>query len=88
MCPGRLGIVAIDKNPAGIDIMSSAPGAAEIGIVIYPGAQLAAVHGLTDLFAIADRLATARSGGKGPALRVTHWQTDASAGPGKGRVRL
>lgn len=42
----------------------------EVGIVLYPGVQLAAVHGLTDLFQIADRL-----GGPG-ALRVTHWQLD------------
>jgi transcriptional regulator GlxA family with amidase domain len=47
---------------------------AEIGIVLYPGAQLAAVHGLTDLFAIAGRLAA--PGG----LRTTHWQLDPDAG--------
>jgi len=29
----------------------------EIGILVYPGAQLAAVHGLTDLFSVANRLA-------------------------------
>jgi transcriptional regulator GlxA family with amidase domain len=62
--------------------MSAGPGPAEIGIVVYPGVQLAAVHGLTDLFAIADRLATARNGGTGPALRVTHWQTAAGGNDG------
>jgi transcriptional regulator GlxA family with amidase domain len=54
--------------------MSAPRPRSEIGLLIYPGAQLAAVHGLTDLFAIAERFAD------GPAtapLRVTHWR----AGP-------
>lgn len=50
----------------------------EIGIVVYPGAQQAAVLGLTDLFAIADRAgadrASAENGPKVPRLRVSHWQ--------------
>lgn len=51
----------------------------EIGIVIYPGAQMAAVHGLTDLFLIANRF-SAKTGRDGDApLRVTHW----SFGDGK-----
>ncbi|HWU00038.1 MAG TPA: GlxA family transcriptional regulator [Terriglobales bacterium] len=50
----------------------------EIGIVVYPGAQQAAVLGLTDLFAIADRAAADRAAtGEGaaevPRLRVSHW---------------
>jgi transcriptional regulator GlxA family with amidase domain len=44
----------------------------EIGIVLYPGVQLAAVHGLTDLFFIASRIA-AESRKNGSGLRVTHW---------------
>ncbi len=32
-------------------------GPIEFGILIYPGAQMAAVLGLTDLFAVADQLA-------------------------------
>lgn len=50
----------------------------EIGIVLYPGAQLAAVHGLTDLFGIASRFSAATRRpeaaqiGATP-LRVTHW---------------
>lgn len=44
----------------------------EIGLLIYPGVQLAAVHGLTDLFGIADRLSG--HGRPSPMLRVTHWQ--------------
>ncbi len=54
---------------------------AEIGLLIYPGAQLAAVHGLTDLFRIAGDWAFPRHG-EGPRreIRVTHWQ---SPGPGE-----
>jgi transcriptional regulator GlxA family with amidase domain len=52
----------------------------EVGILVYPGAQLAAVYGLTDLFAVAKRLATARGGGTGTALRVSHFAPDVSGG--------
>lgn len=46
----------------------------EIGIVLYPGAQVACVHGLTDLFRIAANNALDhRPDGRSP-LRVTHWQ--------------
>jgi hypothetical protein len=50
---------------------SSAP---EIGIVNYPGAQVAPILGLTDLFGIASTIALdqRRSGQTG--LRVTHWK--------------
>jgi transcriptional regulator GlxA family with amidase domain len=47
---------------------------AEIGLLLYPGAQLAAIHGLTDLFAVASRLARERGGAGAPSLRVSHWQ--------------
>lgn len=43
----------------------------EIGIVLYPGAQLAAVHGLTDLFCFANRFA-GKVLDRAP-LRVSHW---------------
>jgi len=54
-------------------------GGSEIALLLYPGAQLAAVHGLTDLFAVSDRLAMARIGTDrpqdgAPFLRVSHWQ--------------
>jgi transcriptional regulator GlxA family with amidase domain len=55
----------------------------EVGIVIYPGVQPAAVHGLTDLFAVADTFAADRPG-DGRRLRVTHWRPergDAAADP-------
>ncbi|MCX5478094.1 helix-turn-helix domain-containing protein [Kaistia geumhonensis] len=47
----------------------------EIGILVYPGVQLAAVHGLTDLLTIAANLDAASGTGRG--LSITHW----SAGP-------
>ena len=40
---------------------------AGVGLLLYPGAQAAAVHGLTDLLTVAGRLA-------GTSLRVSHWQ--------------
>jgi transcriptional regulator GlxA family with amidase domain len=46
----------------------------EIGLVLYPGAQLAAVLGMSDLFDFASRTAARRVGQGGPTLRVTHWQ--------------
>lgn len=49
--------------------------AAEIGLVIYPGAQMAAVLGMTDLFNAATELA-GRKGGAGQALRVSHWRLE------------
>ncbi|MDO7898821.1 GlxA family transcriptional regulator [Pseudomonas citrulli] len=48
---------------------------AELGVLIYPGAQLAAVHGLTDLFAVAQRIAAEQSAAQLPRLRVSHWRT-------------
>lgn len=47
----------------------------EIGILLYPGVQAASVHGLTDLFGIAARLALHRNGDGRSLLRVTHWQS-------------
>lgn len=45
----------------------------EIGILVYPGAQMAAVHGLTDLFAVANRMAADLGARRSPLLRVCHW---------------
>ncbi|MCF4166040.1 helix-turn-helix domain-containing protein [Zavarzinia compransoris] len=49
----------------------------EIALLLYPGAQMAAIHGLTDIFAVAGRLARDRLGPEALAPRVCHW----SAGP-------
>lgn len=44
---------------------------AEIGLLIYPDCQLAAVHGLTDLFRIAGEWVAAEDLRR---IRVSHWQ--------------
>jgi len=52
----------------------SASTAHEIGIVHYPGAQMACILGLTDLFGVASTIALdQRRSGQSP-LRVTHWK--------------
>lgn len=58
------------------------PRTSEIGLVLYPGAQQAAVLGLTDLFGVANRMASSRLQTSEPPLRVTHWQqSTADAAP-------
>ncbi|PTL76441.1 GlxA family transcriptional regulator [Vitiosangium sp. GDMCC 1.1324] len=47
---------------------------AGVGLLIYPGAQMSAVHGLTDMFRTANRLAAEKGLSDVPALRVSHWQ--------------
>jgi transcriptional regulator GlxA family with amidase domain len=56
----------------------------EIGILLYPGAQMAAVLGLTDLFAVAQRIAGEHAAAA-PQLRVTQWQLQE---PGGAMVRI
>jgi hypothetical protein len=46
----------------------------EIGIVDYPGAQVACILGLTDLFGIASGIALDQRRSGETALRVTHWK--------------
>jgi len=47
----------------------------EIGILLYPEAQNAAIHGLSDLFRIANRVSDRQvATKKSPTLRITHWQ--------------
>lgn len=53
----------------------------EIGLVLYPGAQQAAVLGMSDLFDFASRTAAQRVQAKAPALRVSHWQPQDSGPP-------
>ncbi|WP_102222903.1 GlxA family transcriptional regulator [Acidimangrovimonas sediminis] len=51
---------------------------AEIGLLIYPDCQLAAVYGLTDLFRIAgDRTSQEVAAGAEREIRVSHWQVGA-----------
>ena len=46
----------------------------EVGIVDYPGAQVACILGLTDLFSIACTIALDQRRSGQTALRVTHWK--------------
>jgi transcriptional regulator GlxA family with amidase domain len=46
----------------------------EIGIVHYPGAQVACILGLTDFFGVASTIALDQRRSGQTALRVTHWK--------------
>ncbi len=46
----------------------------EIGILLYPGAQVATVLGLADLFTLAQRIANEQGEPQSTALRVSQWQ--------------
>ncbi|MFJ2540291.1 MULTISPECIES: GlxA family transcriptional regulator [unclassified Pseudomonas] len=54
---------------------------AGLGVLIYPGAQMAAVHGLTDLFAVANGIAAEHEAAQLPLLRVSHWQVEGDQAP-------
>jgi len=53
----------------------------DIGVLLYPGVQTAAVHGLTDLFAVANRIADELQAEQLPVLRVSHWRAEAHGTP-------
>lgn len=55
--------------------------AAEIGLLLYEGAQQACVLGLTDLFYFANRIAASYQARTEPALRVTHWRQNTPGAP-------
>jgi len=48
----------------------------EVGIVLYSGAQMSSVLGLTDLFTVANKLSVERAGADARELRVSHWQAE------------
>lgn len=52
------------------------PASLDIGLLLYPGAQRAAVHGLADLFLVANRVATELGAVKLPSVRISFWQAD------------
>lgn len=54
---------------------------AQVGLLLYPDVQLAAVYGLTDLFRIAGEMAASHEAREPRAIRVTHWR-QALAGDG------
>lgn len=47
------------------------PARAEIGLMLYPGCQMAMVHGMTDLIGIAGQFSAERGG---TVARVSHWR--------------
>jgi transcriptional regulator GlxA family with amidase domain len=51
----------------------------EIGLVQYPGAQQAAILGLTDLFDVANTVACRFLNSSTPSLRISHWQQASAA---------
>jgi transcriptional regulator GlxA family with amidase domain len=59
--------------------MTTPKATSEIGIVLYPGVQAASLHGFTDLFGIACKIALNGHQDPRSLLRVTHWQA-ANAG--------
>lgn len=62
------------------DILRSPAPVTEIGIAVYPSAQLSAIHGLTDLFVLATAVARVHGSARPGAIRVTHWRADADTG--------
>ncbi|WP_085673040.1 MULTISPECIES: GlxA family transcriptional regulator [unclassified Pseudomonas] len=55
---------------------TDSPGSLEIGLLHYPGAQRAALHGLSDLFSVANRVAAELGAVELPQVRISHWQVD------------
>lgn len=49
----------------------------EIGLVLYPGVQMAAVLGMTDLLGTANGVVAARRQNDARYLRISHWQNGA-----------
>jgi transcriptional regulator GlxA family with amidase domain len=54
-------------------------GSTRIGIVLYSGAKLAAVHGLTDLFETANQFSADSGGDNRAELLVSHWEASAES---------
>ncbi|MEM7121925.1 MAG: GlxA family transcriptional regulator [Pseudomonadota bacterium] len=61
--------------------MTEESGAATaIGVLAYPGSQACAVHGLSDLFAVANGIAEESGASSGPAFSVSHWAVSGDGG--------
>ena len=70
----RKSIAGMVKVLTGRDNAMSGSTAHEIGIVHYPGAQVACILGLTDLFGIASTIALDQQQSGETPFRVTHWK--------------
>lgn len=77
-----MGRVNTAKNRVESDKMSAAPEqVAEVGLLIYADCQMAAIHGLTDLFRIATEWSTHLGAAlRGRYIRVSHWKFDTALG--------
>lgn len=61
--------------------MAVSPAPQAIGILLYPGAQLAVIHGLTDLFSVAIRSSMEAAPSHGARLEISHWSLRANGEP-------
>ncbi|MGD9739333.1 MAG: GlxA family transcriptional regulator [Bauldia sp.] len=68
-----------DRMFAENDVYRQATAISEVGIVVYPDAQLSAIHGWTDLFTLAAWTVAQHGTGRN-AIRVTHWRASADGG--------
>lgn len=69
-----------DRNGGANDMHSQGP--SEIGLVLCPGAQMAAALGMTDLLTVAGDLAAQKQPDRGPGrLRISHWRNSAPGRP-------
>lgn len=57
--------------------MTDTEPAVQIGILLYPGAQRAAVYGLSDIFTVANQLRREHATTLLPEIHVSQWQLDA-----------
>lgn len=52
----------------------------EVGILLYPGAQISAVLAMTDLFIVSNRFSTPRATPAPNPIIVSHWRIEAAGG--------
>lgn len=54
---------------------------AEVGLLIYPGAQMSAVLSMTDLFTISNRFAAPGEKPRPDRITISHWRIEAEGSP-------
>jgi transcriptional regulator GlxA family with amidase domain len=64
---------AVTDKGRGKSAIHPLPKKTRIGIILYSGAKLAAVHGLTDLFDTANRFSTEYDGEYPAQVHISHW---------------
>ncbi len=57
-------------------VKTDTPASLDIGLLLYPGVQRAAVHGLADLFLVANRVAAELGAAGLPMVRSSFWQVN------------